>query len=99
MELSKKTTILFSPELYERLTRLAARKGTSLGQLVREACIVQYGMATEEERVEAVEELSELSLPVGSAEQLERESVPTADELLPGRGGGESGGRRGGRRR
>lgn len=31
MELSKKTTILFSPEFHRRLSRLAARRGVSLG--------------------------------------------------------------------
>jgi hypothetical protein len=43
MELSKKTTILFSPDTHARLTALAARRGTSLGDLVREACVAQYG--------------------------------------------------------
>lgn len=44
MELSKKTTILFSPETHERLTELAARRGVSLGELVRDACVAQYGI-------------------------------------------------------
>ena len=49
MELSKKTTILFSPDLHARLLRLAAQRGTSLGDLVRTACERQYGLATPEE--------------------------------------------------
>jgi len=83
MELSKKTTILFSPDLYRRLTRLAAQRGVSLGQLVREACERQYGLLTEEDRLEAVRELASLDLPVGTPEEMERESVPDAGDMLP----------------
>ena len=35
MELSKKTTILFSPDLHERLAHLAKQRNTSIGELVR----------------------------------------------------------------
>ncbi len=83
MELSKKTTILLSPELHERLSRLAELRGTSLGALVREACEEQYGLRPPEERLAAVEELAELDLPVGTPEEMERESVPDPDDLLP----------------
>lgn len=83
MELSKKTTILFSPDLHARLLRLARQKGTSLGDLVRSACEKQYGLATVEERLEAVDALAALSLPVGSPEEMARESVPDPDDLLP----------------
>jgi len=31
MELSKKTTILFPPELHQRLSAIAAQRGISLG--------------------------------------------------------------------
>ena len=83
MELSKKTTILFPPDLHARLIRLAKQKGTSLGDLVRSACERQYGLATPEERLAAVEALAGLDLPVGSAEEMARESVPTPEELMP----------------
>lgn len=83
MELSKKTTILFPPHLHERLTYLAARRRTSLGNLVREACEAHYGPLPEEERLEAVRELSDLALPVADAETMERESMPDAEEPLP----------------
>jgi predicted DNA-binding protein len=83
MELSKKTTILFSPELHERLTALAARRGTSLGDLVREACVAQYGLVDTETRVAAVAALSALSLPVSSPREMKHESVPSAQALMP----------------
>ncbi len=83
MELSKKTTILFPPDLHARLIRLAKQKGTSLGDLVRSACERQYGLATVEERLAAVEALAGLDLPVGTPEEMARESVPSPEELMP----------------
>ena len=83
MELSKKTTILFPPDLHDRLIRLARQEGTSLGDLVRSACERQYGLATLEERVAAVEALAALDLPVGTPEEMARESVPDPEELMP----------------
>lgn len=83
MELSKKTTILFPPELHEQLTRLAAREGTSLGELVRRAVVTEYRLVPARERLEAVSELAALELPVSTPRQMKLESVPEADDLLP----------------
>ncbi len=83
MELSKKTTILFSPELHRRLSRLAASRGVSLGELVREACEVRYGVAGSADRRAAVDALAALTLPVGTPAAIKRESVPAPDDLLP----------------
>lgn len=83
MELTKKTTILFSPELHRRLSDLAARRGRSLGDLVREACEVQYGVLGGRDQVAAVSALARLELPVGTPAVMKRESVPDPDALLP----------------
>ena len=83
MELSKKTTILFPPDLHQRLARLAALRGMSLGDLVRRACEREYGLASREERLAAVQELASLSLPVGTPEEMAGESVPGPEELMP----------------
>jgi hypothetical protein len=83
MELSKKTTLLFPPDLYRDLTRLARQRGVSVGELVRRACEAQYGIVPRESRLAAVKELEAMSLPVGEPEQLERESVPDPGDLLP----------------
>lgn len=83
MELTKKTTILLSPDLYERLIRTAKERKKSLGQLVREACQIQYGYVSSEDRLRAVDELRRLSLPVGSPRKMKRESVPAPEDLLP----------------
>ena len=83
MELEKKTTILFSPALHEHLVQLAKQRGTSLGQLVREACEVQYGHVSRDDRLKAVSELEALALPVGSPQQLKQESIVAPEDLLP----------------
>lgn len=83
MELSKKTTILFTPDQHRQLAELAARRRTSLGDLVREACVVTYGIADTDQRVSAVAALAALALPVGTPAELKRESVPDPVALLP----------------
>ena len=80
-QVTKKTTILFSPNLYNRLTRIAEQRHSSVGELVREACRAQYGLSTQAERLAIVQELSRLSLPVRSVEEMERESVPAVEPL------------------
>ncbi len=81
MELSKKTTILLSPDLYKHLTRTARARRKSLGQLVREACEAQYGNVSGEDRAHAVNELRRLSLPVASPRAMKLESVPRPRDL------------------
>lgn len=83
MELSKKTTLLFPPDLHRQLTRVARQRGVSLGELVRRACEAQYGIVSRESRLAAVRELEAMSLPVGDPEQIERESVPDPEAPLP----------------
>ncbi len=83
MELEKKATILFSPDLYEHLTRVARERGVSVGRLVREACERQYGRWSSADGIAAVEGLAMLELPVDSPAELKRQSVPDPGELLP----------------
>lgn len=83
MELSKKTTILFSPEFHRRLTEYAARRGVSLGELVREACTLTYGLVDTATRVNAVAALGALRLPIGDPSTMKHESVPNPADLLP----------------
>jgi hypothetical protein len=81
MELVKKTTILFPPDLYQQLATLARDRHSSVGELVRTACRAQYGLANQRERLSAVAELASMALPVGSVRQMERESVPKAEPI------------------
>ncbi len=81
MELTKKTTILFPPDLHSQLAQLARQLGTSLGELVRRACEAQYGIASRDEKLAAVRQIEAMSLPVGEPEQMARESRPEPAEL------------------
>ncbi len=83
MELSKKTTVLFPPGLHDRLSRLAAQQGTSLGDLVRTACERQYRLTSREERLSAVRNLAALKLPAASPRKMKRQAVPSPEEILP----------------
>lgn len=83
MELSKKTTILFTHEQHERLVKFAERRGVSLGELVRSACLSAYGLADSETRLAAARALAGLALPVGDPSSMKRESQPSAGDLLP----------------
>ena len=81
--LTKKTTLLLSPAQHRHLSRVARARRTSLGQLVRDACEIQYGSVTTPDRMRAAAELTMLSLPVASPKAMKRQSVPDADDLLP----------------
>lgn len=81
--LSKKTTILFSPDLHERLSRRAAETGASLGELVRTACERLYNLPSKEEKLAAVRALGAMRLPVGNPRQMKRQAVPQPERLLP----------------
>jgi len=83
MALTKKTMVLFPPELHQRLTRLAAERRTSLGELVRSACEREYGTSSREAKIAAVKKLAGLKLPVSSPARMKRESVPDARKLAP----------------
>ncbi|HEY3128582.1 MAG TPA: CopG family transcriptional regulator [Acidobacteriota bacterium] len=82
MELTKKTTILLSPDLHKRLAQLAKQGGDSLGELIRRACEVQYGLVAVEERLAAVEKLKELSLPASTPARMKKESIPEPEDLV-----------------
>ncbi len=73
MELTKKTTILFSEEQHAGLKRIAKARRRSIGELIRSACEKQYGLVPEDESLQALENLSKLSLPVGPVKEMKQE--------------------------
>ena len=83
MELSKKTTILLSPRLFNTLKSLSKSKNSSIGELIRSACEAQYSLGTESDAHAAVDQLSALALPVDSPGAMKAESVLRPEDLLP----------------
>ena len=83
MELEKKTTILFPPQLHSHLSHIAKQEGVSLGQLVRTACEAKYGSTSTEARTRAVSALSRLALPVEDVREMKKQSVPKPESLMP----------------
>lgn len=73
--LSKKTTILFPPELYRQLEEIAKLSKTSVAQLIRQAVIKQYLFSDKKKRLEAVEHLSKIGGPVSDWKTIEQEII------------------------
>jgi hypothetical protein len=72
---TKKTTILFSPELYTQLKELAVLSKTSVAQLIRQAVIERYLLADKKRRLKAVGELVKIGGPVSDWETMEKEII------------------------
>ena len=83
MELTKKTTILFPELLHKRLTQMAKQNKTSLGKLVRTACEKQYGLVSQAEAEQALEDLAALSLPIEDMPKLKSQLNPAPGKLMP----------------
>jgi predicted DNA-binding protein len=81
MRLTHKTTVLLPERLHRQLSQLAEERGQSMGELVRQACERQYGLADVEARLAAVEVLRAMRLPVGPVEQMIAESVAEPQDL------------------
>lgn len=71
--LTKKTTILFSPDLYRQLESLAEASKTSVANLIRQAVIQQYLLADRKKRLAAVQALRKMDLPVADWPAMEGE--------------------------
>lgn len=73
--MTKKTTILFSPKMYAQLERLAKKEKTSVAGLLRQAVIRQYLLpqADREARIEAAAAIAAMQLPVADWPTMERE--------------------------
>ncbi|MCK5196873.1 MAG: hypothetical protein KAR21_00895 [Spirochaetales bacterium] len=76
MELSHKTTILFSEDQFSALKSIAKAKRKSIGELIRSACEQVYASDNRESAVDAVLELEKLNLPVASVQKMKLEQVP-----------------------
>lgn len=73
--LTKKTTILFTPELYRQLHNIAKTLKISVAELLRQAAIKQYLLSDKKRRLEAVKHLSQIGGPVSDWETMEKEII------------------------
>ena len=67
----KKATLLFDEDVYEKLREKSLIDDVSIGELVREAVSVYYGISNTEEKLKSLNKLSSMKLPVGSPELIE----------------------------
>lgn len=74
---TERTQVLLSREERERLERIAAREGRSVGSVIREA-IASYTAAGPRSRQEAAEALIALELPVADWDQMKAEIIAGA---------------------
>ena len=72
--LTRQVQVLLNPFQYQRLDEIARQRNRSMEALIREA-VDQVYQSTVDERLEAVQALSAMQLPVADWEQMERESV------------------------
>ncbi len=75
MELSHKTTILFSEDQFSSLKHMAKAKRKSIGELIRSACEQVYASDNRLEAKNAVFDLEKLNLPVASVKRMKMEQV------------------------
>ena len=76
MELSHKTTILFSEDQFSTLKNIAKVNRKSIGELIRSACKQVYASDSRESALDAVLELEKLHLPVSSVQEMKLEQAP-----------------------
>ncbi len=71
----KKATLLFDEEVYEKLREKSLTSNISIGELVREAVASYYGIKSSSEKIEALNKLKIMDLPVGSPEEIESQII------------------------
>lgn len=79
---TERTQVLLSREQRERLERIAAREGRSVGSVIREA-VESYTAASPRTRAEAAAALIAMDLPVSDWDQMKAEIVEGALAGLP----------------
>ena len=75
----KKATLLFEEDIYEKLREKSLIDNVSIGELVREAVSVYYGIKNTEDKLEALNKLKSMKLPVGSPELIEQQILDGQD--------------------
>lgn len=79
-EFTERVQVLVAPEQLAGLQAIARRQRRSVGALIREAVDRAYFSSDTERRLEAVERLAAMRLPVADWEQMEHESMRWPDD-------------------
>ena len=79
----KKATLLFDENVYEKLRAKSLIDDVSIGELVREAVSVYYGIRDTEEKLRSLNKLSSMKLPVGSPELIEQQILGYNNNVEP----------------
>lgn len=77
MSLGKRTQVLLEKEQYKQLEQLAKQKRVSVGALIREAIEKVYPIG-KKGKIQAVEKIAAMNLPVDDWEKMEKEIVEGA---------------------
>jgi hypothetical protein len=75
----KKATLLFDTDVYEKLRERSLVDNVSIGELVREAVSVYYGIKNTEEKLNSLNKLKLMKLPVGSPDSIEQQILNGQD--------------------
>jgi len=71
----KKTTMLFEENMYKKLQEKSKMENLSIGELVREAVTNYYGIKSSKEKMEALEKLGKMNLPVADYDEMEKDII------------------------
>jgi len=71
----KKTTMLFEENMYKKLQEKSKMENLSIGELVREAVTNYYGIKSSKEKMEALEKLGKMNLPVSDYDEMEKDII------------------------
>jgi len=71
----KKTTLLFEEQTYKRLQEKSKAEKLSIGELVREAVTNYYGIKSNKEKMEALEKLGRMNMPVSDYGKMEKDII------------------------
>ena len=72
-QLSKKTTILFPPDLFAALEKIAKEKKTSVGDLVRTAVKEQYQINSKASKMAIFDKMMKAEFPVWEWQEIEKD--------------------------
>ncbi|MBM3700407.1 MAG: ribbon-helix-helix protein, CopG family [Actinobacteria bacterium] len=71
----KKTTLLFEEQAYKKLQEKSKLEKTSVGELVREAVTNYYGIKSSKEKMDALQKLGSLNMPVSDYKEMEKDII------------------------